>query len=438
MRARSYVMGLSLLALAWGPRPALAQDVESLKRELETMRQQFESMKRQYESRLTELGARLQSLEAQKSPAPPADLLRPRPPFGLAGQPSARQLLFDVGLTGDFIGNVTQKNVDKANAGTFRNRENRVFPREVELGLFGRVDPYASAYAFIEAGEERAGAETRVSLAEAAMTLLSLPFGTQLKLGQMRNRFGLTNVIHEHDLPFIDRPNASRAFFGEEGLVEKGAELTWVPDLPVYLETLLGVFNGDNDTAFGRGKLRAPLLTGRVRTFFDLTDASAIQLGGSVADGDTAEERRSTLFGFDLKYKYRPVNASHPFLTLAGESLYAIRRVNVTNPFTTAGELRTRRRSGWYGYGEVQPFRRWAAGFRYDATEFPVTPGREWAVEPYVTFWPSEFLRFRLGYKRTDRTHRDGFTDNGGSARIVDELLFQGTFVLGAHPTHAF
>jgi hypothetical protein len=67
-----------------------------------------------------------------------------------------------------------------------------------------------------------------------------------------------------------------------------------------------------------------------------------------------------------------------------------------------------------------------------------VNPGREWAVEPYVTFWPSEFLRFRLGYKHMERDHRDGFTNNGGSARIVDELLFQSTFILGAHPAHPF
>ena len=32
----------------------------------------------------------------------------------------------------------------------------------------------------------------------------------------------------------------------------------------------------------------------------------------------------------------------------------------------------------------------------------------------------------------------DGFTDNGGSARKVDEILFQATFILGAHPAHPF
>jgi hypothetical protein len=60
------------------------------------------------------------------------------------------------------------------------------------------------------------------------------------------------------------------------------------------------------------------------------------------------------------------------------------------------------------------------------------------AVEPYVTSWASEFLRFRLAYKHTERTQRTGFEFNGGSARIADEALFQGTFILGAHPAHPF
>src|SRR5438067_1237762 len=83
----------------------------------------------------------------------------------------------------------------------FRELENRFFPREVELSLFGQVDPYAYAEVRIETGEETRGEDLTVKLAEAAVTLLSLPLGTQAKFGQMRNRFGYSNMIHEHDLP---------------------------------------------------------------------------------------------------------------------------------------------------------------------------------------------------------------------------------------------
>ncbi|HKB26407.1 MAG TPA: hypothetical protein VKG64_15330, partial [Methylomirabilota bacterium] len=333
MRAWAPVLALSCVVLASAP--AAGQDAEALRKEIEALQNQLRS-----------LSERLQKLEAApRPPAPPAappaaaapppappgvsaiDLARPRQPFSLYQQRGAGQLLFDLGVTGDFVGNLTQSNVEKARGGTFAGQENRFFPREVELSLFGQVDPYAYAEVRIEAGEDARGADTKVSLAEASVTMLTLPWGTQAKFGQMRNRFGYTNVIHEHDLPWIDRPNVLRRFLGDEGLKEKGLELTIVPDLPFYLEGLAGVFNGDNETAFGRGTLRIPMFTGRLRTFVEITDTSALQLGVSVASGETGEARRDTLLGWETRYKYRPEGWLHPLFTLTGEAIYALRRV---------------------------------------------------------------------------------------------------------------
>jgi len=453
MRAWAVVLALSCVASISAP--AAAQEAEALRKEIEALQKQLQSV--------TE---RLQRLEAQPrppQPAPaapmpapalgaappaslgisPADLARPRQPFSLYQQRGAGQLLFDMGVAGDFVGNLTQSNVEKAGGGTFAGQENRFFPREVELGLFGQVDPYAYAEVRIEAGEASRGGDLNVTLAEGAVTMLTLPFGTQAKFGQMRNRFGYTNLIHEHDLPWIDRPNVLRNFLGDEGLKEKGLEVTIVPDLPFYLEGLVGVFNGDNETAFGRGTLRVPMFTGRLRTFLELGDASALQLGMSVASGETGEKRRDTVLGWEARYKYRPEGWLHPLVTLTSEAIYALRRVNVDvdtdgDGLTDLIKKRERDRFGWYAGLEVQPLRRWAAGVRYDWSQFPDRPGSERAIEPYVSFWTSEFLRFRLAYKNTTRDHRDGFDLNGGTARKVDEVLFQGTFILGAHPAHPF
>ena len=84
------------------------------------------------------------------------DLLRPREPFGLYGQRTTGQLLFDIGVTGDFVANFAKKSVERAGVGTFAGRENRFFPREIELSLFGQIDPYARAEVRIETGEEAA------------------------------------------------------------------------------------------------------------------------------------------------------------------------------------------------------------------------------------------------------------------------------------------
>lgn len=456
---RGFVIAAVWLASVLVPGLAAAQDADALRRELDQLRRQQE----QYHKAIEALSERLKRLESQPAPAavapgapgavaqtppgpgptaaPPSltDLARTRQPFTLYGERRQGQFLLDFGVVGDFVGNITQRNVEKATGGTFAGRENRFFPREVELMFFGQIDPYARGEVRIEAAEEFEDGtrELHVGLAEANLTLLTLPGGTQAKLGLVRNRFGLLNERHREALPQTDQPNVLTQFLGEEGLRESGAEVTWVAPLPFYLEALAGVFNGDNDVAFGRGSLKAPLVTGRLRTFVEFAETSAIQLGVSGASGETPDKRRSTLAGFDLKYKLTPEGWRHALLTVAGEALYGNRLVEVFDD-AGAGEDRTRKRWGWYTYAEVQPWRRWLGGVRYDWTQYPVDPGREWAVEPYIAFLPSEFLRFRLAYKHTDRSHRFTGPDDRGSARVFDEVLFQVTFFLGAHPVHPF
>src|SRR5262245_20809015 len=266
------------LGLALVSGPAGAQDPESLRRELDQLRQQFDTMKQQYQKAIDDLTDRLRQLEARPpTPAPPpvvaptpaapsvaappapprgtpslVELARPREPFALYERRGAGQLLFDMGITGDFVGDLTSKRVEKAHVGAIPGEENRFVPREIELSFFGQIDPYARAEVRVEAGDELESDGSRsltVSLAEANLTLMTLPFGTQLKLGRMRNRFGYLNEFHQHDRPFIDNPNVYVQFFGDEGLVEDGAELAWVAPLPIYLQAVFGVFNGDNDVA---------------------------------------------------------------------------------------------------------------------------------------------------------------------------------------------
>ncbi|MGH7391187.1 MAG: DUF4200 domain-containing protein [Candidatus Rokuibacteriota bacterium] len=471
MRARIVVC--LLLSLAVVPAAAAAQEAETLRRELEQMRKQFETMKQEYQKAMDTMTERLQRLEERPQAAPPAaapvlvqtppgpesspptigEYLQPRLPFSLAERTGGGRLLFDIGVVADFIGNLTPNNVDRGDAGTFTGRENRFFPREVELSLFGQIDPYARGEVRIEAAEEFEDGERELhlGLAEAHLTLLTLPFGTQAKLGLVRNRFGLLNQLHREALPQPDQPNVLTRFFGEEGLNESGMEITWVPPLPFYLELLGGVFNGDNDTAFGRASLRDPLITGRARTFFELGDFGAVQLGTSVASGSTEEHLDQLFVGVDAKYKYVPAGWRHPLFTLAGEGIWSFRKVNteteidvdtdgdgVADATATIVEREDRDRFGWYAYAEVQPWPRWLVGVRYDSTQLLADPGREWAIGPYIAFKPSEFLRFRLGYKHTERDRSEGFTFNDVSARVANELFFQATFILGAHPAHPF
>jgi hypothetical protein len=443
-------------------------------------------MQQQYQKTIQDMTDRLQRLEAQPAvpppspatgaPAPPApvatgapataprpssqlsalDLARPREPFALYERRGPGQLLFDMGVTGDFAGSLTSKGVEQARVGSLQGEENRVFPREIELSFFGQIDPYARAEVRVEAGDELEEDGTRslgVELAEANLTLMAIPWGFQPKGGRMRLRWGYLNEFHQHDRPFIDNPNVYVRFFGEEGLVENGAEIAWVAPTPLYLQAILGIFDGDNDVAFGGGTLRDPLVTGRLRTFFEPTDTFAIQLGVSAMTGLTTDDKHASYGGVDAKFKYTPESWRHPLWTGGGEIFFAHRNNPVTTESPEGGgasaalmrrrlrqeptepasstEFEKRDAYGFYVWTEVQPWRPWVFGLRYDWTEDPSMAGHEWAIGPYISFSTTEFLRFRLGYKHTERS---GF----GSPDMIDELLFQATFILGAHPADLF
>jgi hypothetical protein len=448
MRTRLGPVAVGAVLLLLSPALASGQDVETMRRELDAMRRQFETVRQEYEKRMQEMAERLRALEAQgpaptppvagPPPAPAVDtaaappgapvgtptleqLAAPRQPFALA-QPG-RTLLFDLGVSGDFVADFTSRERERRHDGTFFGRENRVFPREVSVGFFGRVDPYASAVVRFS-GDEEPGGDIETKLDEANVTLLTLPLGTTARFGLMRPRFGTLNVVHQDDLPQVDRPSVLARFFGEEELdTERGAEAFALLPLPFYEELSIGVFDGDNETAFGRGSLRDPLVLGRLRSFFELEEWGGLQIDLSGGTGETRHDGRNTVAGVGLKYKWAPlIGNPFPVVTLSGELIYGNRRVE---------DVDTRfERWGYYLYGQYDWTRRWAAGLRWDLTELPTARGREWAVSPYLQFKPSEFLRFRVQYKHTDGT--------GAAERVADELFLQGSFIMGAHPTERF
>ena len=451
-----------VVGAALGPVAAGAEDVETLKRDLLMMREQLDVARRQYEERMQRLGERIRALERERPPSPGAisrepavpgepsapgpgpspaparaaagapvapepltirQILAPRQPFALASPGQA--LLFDLGVSGDFVTDFTSGGTP-ASLATFPGRQNQIFPQEVSLGAFGRVDPYASAVVRISASEGSDGQVT-VNLDEANFTLLALPLGTTARIGMMRPRFGILNTVHQDDLPQVDRPDVLVQFFGEEELDgEKGVEAAWVLPLPIYQELSIGVFDGDNETAFGWGSLRNPLVLGRLRTFFELGEWGGLQVDLSGATGVDANEQRNTVVDIGLKYKWSPVAGyGFPVVTLSGEGVYGNRLVA-----SNGGAEQRWRRWGLYAYSQVDWSKRWAVGLRYDWTQIPTAPGQEWALSPYVQFKPSEFLRFRVQYKHTEGTR--------SVAGTADEIFLQGTFILGAHPTERF
>jgi len=347
--------------------------------------------------------------------------------------------------------------------------------RGAELAISADVDPFARAYAIINASADaRNNDEATLSVEEAAIVTTRLPYNLTVRGGRFFANFGLLSFRHDHDLPFVDRPPSLDTFMGGESQTN-GVEMSWLAPTPIYLRFTGAVGNklGANtqDPALNTlniapntasRPIRGLTFIGRLQTYFDFTDDHNIELGASVAETPNADnvlaggvpptgrfERR--LVGGDFKYRWYPLGSGvRQSFTLSGEILYDVgevlpggdRRVDVFGNQIRQGSW------GGYVYAEYRLSKQWRPGFRFDYFQLQSEPmlvtnpgtglfgstinttghqtdNRTWS--PYLTWFPSEFQRLRVQYNRSSR-------GNGTSA---DEFFLQWTVVLGAH-AHGF
>ena len=112
------------------------------------------------------------------------------------------------------------------------------------LGRGGQavVDPYARADFFISFGE------TGVNVEEGFLTFTALPGGLLTKVGKMRAAFGKVNTLHNHVLPWADRPLViGNLVGGEDGINDAGISVArLIPNPWIFLEATGQVFRGDS------------------------------------------------------------------------------------------------------------------------------------------------------------------------------------------------
>ncbi len=171
------------------------------------------------------------------SPTPAAPQAVQTQTFGGASG-NAKLLNPDISLIGDFIGTAGHNNVAPG-----RSLE----MHESEVGFQAIIDPYARADAFLSFGE------TGVNVEEAYVTFTSLPGGLLLKVGKKRADFGKVNTIHNHALPFIDRPLVTNNLVGgEDGIDDAGFFLSRFLPAPKnwFLEGSAEVLRGDSADVF--------------------------------------------------------------------------------------------------------------------------------------------------------------------------------------------
>ena len=315
-----------------------------------------------------------------------------------------------------------------------------------ELMIFAPVDPYFNLYANLPVTEDG------MELEEAYFVTSSLPAGLQVKGGKFKSGFGRINAQHPHAWDFVDIPLNYRAFMGNEGMGgEKGVQLTWLPDLPVYLQLGIEALQGENDQLFGVDAKDGPhAFTIFAKASMEIGDSGTILFGPSFAWGkaniptvadNTTFTGDTDLFGFEVVYKWKPSRARG--FILQSEYLYRkqdgdLRTGDPTDPASTLESLK-RAQDGIYVQGLYQ-IERWRIGARYDVLDLfkkeYVLSGTQqdlgkqpWRATGALEFNPSEFTRVRLQYTR-DESSRDGKTNN--------ELYLQMLLGIGAHAAHSF
>src|SRR5436190_2774151 len=334
--------------------------------------------------------------------------------LGGAGTAAAKALNPDISMIGDFIATTGQNHVLSAPV---------MEMHESELGVQAIIDPYARGDFFLSFGEEG------VNLEEGFITFTALPGGIVAKAGKMRSAFGKVNTLHNHVLPWIDRPVVSGNLVGgEDGIDDAGFSLERILPAPkgIFLDATGQVFRGDSADVFQAQQRSDVSTVEHLRAYRDITESTNLDIGVSYARGHnngslTAPGDFITqLYGVDATVRWKPLRRSiyHSFVGRS-EFIWSQRQ-----EFP-----REQRAFGMYASGDYQFGRRWFAGGRFDwsdRSQFDNLTDKGAAAT--LTYWPSEFSQLRGEYRFTR------YADN----RDSNELLMQLIFSLGAHGAHPF
>jgi hypothetical protein len=319
----------------------------------------------------------------------------------------------DIGVIGDFQGSYISKG----------NKNFNAYLNETELSLQANVDPYARADFFLSFARDPETGKYGVEVEEGYLTTLSLPAQLQLKVGKFREAVGRINPTHPHALPFIDLPNAYVNYFGDEGLNDEGASLSWlIPNKKFYQEIVFQVTSGLSESpSFYRGDNNRLLYLGHLKNFFTLSDNATLELGLTGITGPNDSSRTTSIAAADLTYKWKPVQMN-TYRSVTWQSEFYYGHANLMENFSVNS-------FGLYSFLQYQLAKRWFLTGRYDYAQKPYDKDIvEQAYSLTAGWYATEFSKIELEGKTTD--------DN--VANRYYQAWLRWIFVIGAHGAHQY
>ena len=370
-----------------------------------------------------------------------------------SGGPTNPRLLPDISAVGDFVGDLSPKR-------STQEDRTRFGVREVELAVQAAVDPYFRGDIFLGLSDAEG-----ISIEQAYLTSTSLPWGLEARLGRFLTPFGKQNTTHRHDLHTLEYPWVVQRFFSPEGLKGTGLYGSRIFSPFGFYQELIVTANDrygeapDGVTTYEpvNRKLSGLAYTARLRNYWDLSQATNLELSASAITGKveraatfstdvgnaaggplTGLVARQSVIGADLTYRWRPLQTGlyESFLLQAevmrqlngdAESLpHEIVPISYVAP--------ARAYNGGYVFARWQLRQRLFVGARYDRLQDPTAGGRTFqAGSALLEFFPSEFSKLVAGYERVRQPAVADATTSG-----IDRLLLQAVFSLGPHKPHPF
>jgi hypothetical protein len=349
---------------------------------------------------------------------------------------AAKALNPDISVIGDFLGAIGNQRTQTAGFGSPQSPVPALEMHETEVGFQEVIDPYARADVFISFGE------SGVNVEEAYLTFTSLPGGFVARVGKMRAAFGKVNTIHNHALPWTDRPMVTNNLLGgEDGIDDAGLSITRILPAPkgIFLEGTAQVFRGDSENLFSAARRQDVSYVAHLRGYRDLNESNNIDIGFSYSRGHSAPTEgmndvlfnsHTNLYGLDATYRWKPLRRSiyHSFLARA-EFVWSHR-----DQLSGLALPEIQKAFGFYASGEYRVNRRWTIGGRYDRSDRSRDASLvDSGFSALVTYWPSEFSQIRGQYRFARYAPELGLLN-----RNANELRFQFLFVMGAHGAHPF
>jgi hypothetical protein len=427
VKAFYIIIWCCIVAACWTA-PAVCADVQPAEMDSDVVtipRTQFEALK----DRLDQLEKQLAELQQRfdQRPTPATTPSESSQPSEEAQTPSATPTsgggkylaLPDISFVAQSVGKVSSDRRD--------TQRNRLRLREAEIGIQGYVYPNVKADAFIAMSPQE---DEAAQVEEAYLSYIGLANGFSAYLGKKHVPFGRTNLTHSHSWLYVEQPLVLRNLVSAESLSGEGIGVSYL--LPtksqLFAQLDLGTWTGAGesepsdlpDIVAGPGAGFDRFYTARLWTSYPVTAVSELELGGSYAHGQIAENcfpgsGHTTLSGIDASYRH--FGDADSRLLLRAE---AFRRKDDDLPGSRSA-------SGYYLFGNLRQNKYSSWGVLYDWSEFPQAPDLHESKASLIwTKQMSEQYYLRLQACRGSRPGDSSYT----------ELLVEWVWGVGPH-THS-